>query len=155
MFTIREVALVVLTLVVSSGGFVAPPSARRQRPNARRGGIGDTATDSRLDRRSSAAPGVVEMSIREMIGADVETGGLFDPLGTSNWQGASDDESKQEMLLVAVRRLNVKFRDPVHVHMNSNVHQVPGVSGRTQERAPATAASAWILRINVDARRGW
>lgn len=33
--------------------------------------------------------GVLSMSVRDMIGADVETGGLFDPLGESSIEGTN------------------------------------------------------------------
>ncbi|CAM9533118.1 unnamed protein product, partial [Scytosiphon promiscuus] len=84
MITVIRVVFMVLTLGVGGRGFVVTPGARRWRPDARRGGFRDTATAARrLQGRSTASPEVVNMSIREMIGADVETGGLFDPLGFS------------------------------------------------------------------------
>ncbi|CAM9827992.1 unnamed protein product, partial [Hapterophycus canaliculatus] len=83
MVTGREVLLVILTLVTSCGSFVVTPSAQRWGLNARRSGIGNAETKSRPRGISVEPPRVLEMSIREMIGADVETGGLFDPLGFS------------------------------------------------------------------------
>lgn len=65
---IRGVAFVILGLIVSCAGFASPPTARRWLPNAGRGALKNTC-------RTHC------MSIREMIGGDVESGGLFDPLG--------------------------------------------------------------------------
>lgn len=65
---IRGVAFVVLGAVVSCAGFNVPSIAQRWPPNAGRG-------------RTRTAKAAAQMSIREMIGADVESGGLFDPLG--------------------------------------------------------------------------
>lgn len=65
---VRGVAFVILGLVVSCAGFASPPTARRWLPNAGRGALKNTC-------RTHC------MSIREMIGGDVESGGLFDPLG--------------------------------------------------------------------------
>ena len=70
---VRGVAFVILGLVVSCAGFASPPTARRWPPNGGR----DALTNSKCRSRTRAA----QMSIREMIGADVESGGLFDPLG--------------------------------------------------------------------------
>lgn len=74
---IRGVALVILGLVVSCAGFTLPPTARRWPPNARRRALNNRKCRS----PTAAATAAAQMSIREMIGADVESGGLFDPLG--------------------------------------------------------------------------
>ncbi len=65
--------------VGSCAGFALPPTAwRRWMPNVAGGGA---VVRGRRGRHSSAATPLARMSIREMIGADVESGGLFDPLG--------------------------------------------------------------------------
>lgn len=101
----REVGLVILGLVVGCGGFTIRSTAQRWKPDAGRlraiannssscsnGGrhcgcysafnlfCGRGGRRSRHHSRSSSF-GTVQMSIGEMIGADVESGGLFDPLG--------------------------------------------------------------------------
>ncbi|CAN0125929.1 unnamed protein product [Ectocarpus fasciculatus] len=81
----REITLMILGLIAGCGGFAVPPTARRLRPNAARGcwrrPSRNGSRPATSSRSSSAAR--IEMSIREMIGADVESGGLFDPLGFS------------------------------------------------------------------------
>lgn len=71
--------LALLDLALRCGGFVVPNNARRWSGNA---GVA-TVADSHRTRGvpSQQRPGVVRMSVKDMIGADVETGGLFDPLG--------------------------------------------------------------------------
>ena len=64
----------------SCAGFALPPTARRWMPI----NIGGGAVRRRSRHSAAASPLGTQMSIREMIGADVESGGLFDPLGEGN-----------------------------------------------------------------------
>lgn len=77
----RFLALALLGLVRCCGGFVVPQTARRWGQNARMAIAADTDRTRVVRRQQSPGDGVVRMSVQDMIGADVETGGLFDPLG--------------------------------------------------------------------------
>lgn len=76
----RLLVLALLGLARCCGGFVVSSNARRWSGNA---GVATTIADTDRPRGvpSQHRPGVVRMSVKDMIGADVETGGLFDPLG--------------------------------------------------------------------------
>lgn len=111
----REIALVIMGLIVNCGGFTTRSTAQRWKPNTSRRAIANNSNSSNGKRHSrhwcgrggrsrqrSLSLGVVQMSIREMIGADVESGGLFDPLGER--QGECTQESTQERPWYLVQR---------------------------------------------------
>lgn len=75
----RLLVLALLGLARYCGGFVVSSNARRWSGSAGAATIADA--DRRRHVHSQQRPGVVRMSVKDMIGADVETGGLFDPLG--------------------------------------------------------------------------
>lgn len=97
----REVALLILSFIVNCGGFTIRSKALVQRWRQNYGGRPaaysprNSSNGRKLtcfpaldicgrgggSRHRSSSSGVVQMSISEMIGADVESGGLFDPLG--------------------------------------------------------------------------
>lgn len=83
---IRGVGFVILGLVVSCEGFALPPTARRWVPSAGRGVLKGRKC------RTGTGAAAAQMSIREMIGADVESGGLFDPLGERRREGGREME---------------------------------------------------------------
>lgn len=75
----RLLVLALLGLARCCGGFVVSSNARRWSGNVGVATIADA--DRPRGVPSQQRHGVVRMSVKDMIGADVETGGLFDPLG--------------------------------------------------------------------------
>ncbi|CAN0086984.1 unnamed protein product, partial [Laminaria digitata] len=72
--------LALLGLARGCAGFVVPSNARRWSGNAGVATVADTDLTRGVPPQRPSAAGVVRMSVKDMIGADVETGGLFDPL---------------------------------------------------------------------------
>lgn len=147
----REITLMILGLIAGCGGFAVPPTARRLRPKAARGcwrrppRNGCHASTS--SRSSSAAR--IEMSIREMIGADVESGGLFDPLGEKGWTDCCVTKRRcfsgweQDLLLYSssnVRAEGDKQRDILPAYLPLSRHccrwEVPEPKSRSVYNIP-------------------
>lgn len=95
---IRSLTFAFLGLICCCGGFVVPSSVRGWRRNFGSRVIADSSTSSTSissssNRRCSSKSSrrILKMSIQDMIGGDVESGGLFDPLGerSTGWRPQS------------------------------------------------------------------
>lgn len=83
------VALAFLSLVLGCRCFSIPPAARRWRRRTldSKSVAGNSICFSSKQRGIALGGVTVLMSVKDMIGADVESGGLFDPMG--RWMDGS------------------------------------------------------------------
>lgn len=105
--TQRVFALLIVAFVSECRGFAVPQAvARAWRRNGDSLNMNRSPRDSNslsIGRRNCGNVSGMAMSIKEMIGADVESGGLFDPIGKGEAKALLGDTSRNPAVGVMLR----------------------------------------------------